>query len=154
RRGTRRAAWGTRARRRLAEAGTTIVLTTHSPTDIDLCDRIVFLARDGYLAVVGTPAEARRHFETTDLTVAYERLALEDTPETWAQRFATVRGRSDRADARYTSRAAAPPPPGAPPERGARGFARARGRSDGPVARYRSGPGARPPLRSVPNQVG
>jgi ABC-type multidrug transport system ATPase subunit len=76
--------------RRLAEAGTTIILTTHSPTDIDLCDRIVFLARDGYLAFVGTPAEARQYFETTDLTVAYERLALEDTPETWAQRFAAV----------------------------------------------------------------
>jgi ABC transport system ATP-binding/permease protein len=77
--------------RRLAGAGTTIVLTTHSPTDIDLCDRIVFLARDGYLAFVGTPAEARRHFATDDLTVAYERLALEDTPQTWAQRFAAVR---------------------------------------------------------------
>jgi ABC-type multidrug transport system ATPase subunit len=80
-----------RVLRRLAEAGTTIVLTTHSPTDIDLCDRIVFLARDGYLAFVGTPAEARQYFETTDLAVAYERLALEDTPETWAQRFASGR---------------------------------------------------------------
>jgi ABC transport system ATP-binding/permease protein len=89
--------------RRLAGAGTTIVLTTHSPTDIDLCDRIVFLARDGYLAFVGTPAEARRHFETGDLTVAYERLALEDTPETWAQRFASVRRRSDGHDARHVS---------------------------------------------------
>jgi ABC-type multidrug transport system ATPase subunit len=78
--------------RRLAADGTTIVLTTHSPTDIDLCDRIVFLARDGHLAFVGTPAEARQYFETTDLTVAYERLALEDTPETWAERFAAVRG--------------------------------------------------------------
>jgi len=67
------------------------VLTTHSPTDIDLCDRIVFLARDGHLAFVGTPAEARQYFETHDLTVAYERLALEDTPETWAERFAAVR---------------------------------------------------------------
>ena len=89
--------------RRLAGAGTTIVLTTHSPTDIDLCDRIVFLARDGYLAFVGTPAEARRHFETGDLTVAYERLALEDTPETWAQRFASIRRRSDGHDARHVS---------------------------------------------------
>jgi ABC-type multidrug transport system ATPase subunit len=89
--------------RRLAGAGTTIVLTTHSPTDIDLCDRIVFLARDGYLAFVGTPAEARRHFETGDLTVAYERLALEDTPETWAQRFASFRRRSDGHDARLVS---------------------------------------------------
>jgi ABC transport system ATP-binding/permease protein len=89
--------------RRLAGAGTTIVLTTHSPTDIDLCDRIVFLARDGYLAFVGTPAEARRHFETGDLTVAYERLALEDTPEAWAQRFASVRRRSDGHDAWHVS---------------------------------------------------
>ena len=78
--------------RRLAADGTTIVLTTHSPTDIDLCDRIVFLARDGHLAFVGTPAEARQYFETTDLTVAYERLASEDTPAAWAERFAAVRG--------------------------------------------------------------
>jgi ABC-type multidrug transport system ATPase subunit len=89
--------------RRLAGAGTSIVLTTHSPTDIDLCDRIVFLARDGYLAFVGTPAEARRHFETGDLTVAYERLALEDTPETWARRFASVRRRSDGHDAGHVA---------------------------------------------------
>jgi ABC-type Na+ transport system ATPase subunit NatA len=77
--------------RRLAGAGTTIVLTTHSPSDIELCDRVVFLARDGHLVFVGTPAEARRHFATDDLAVAYERLALEGTPEIWAQRFAAVR---------------------------------------------------------------
>jgi ABC transport system ATP-binding/permease protein len=81
--------------RRLAGAGTTIVLTTHSPSDIDLCDRIVFLARDGYLAFVGTPAEARRYFASDDLTVAYERLALEGTPESWAQRFAAARRGGD-----------------------------------------------------------
>ena len=88
--------------RRLAGAGTTIVLTTHSPSDIDLCDRIVFLARDGYLAFVGTPAEARRHFASDDLTTAYERLALEGTPESWAQRFAAVRRRGD-GEARHVS---------------------------------------------------
>jgi ABC transport system ATP-binding/permease protein len=92
--------------RRLAERGTTIVLTTHSPSDIDLCDRIVFLARDGYLAFVGTPAEARQHFATDDLTVAYERLAVEDTPAAWAQRFASVRSE--------------PPAPGPPPGRSVR----------------------------------
>jgi ABC transport system ATP-binding/permease protein len=117
--------------RRLAEGGTTIVLTTHSPTDIDLCDRIVFLARDGYLAFVGTPAEARRHFATTDLTVAYERLALEDTPERWAQRFAAVRGRSDGPDARYASGATAHPPLRSVPNQV--------GRRD-PLANRRAGP--------------
>ncbi|HET6950731.1 MAG TPA: ATP-binding cassette domain-containing protein [Acidimicrobiales bacterium] len=96
--------------RRLAGAGTTIVLTTHSPTDIDLCDRIVFLARDGYLAFVGTPAEARRHFATGDLTVAYERLALEDTPEAWARRFAAVRRRGDGPEARHASGVPSRPP--------------------------------------------
>jgi len=106
--------------RRLAGAGTTIVLTTHSPTDIDLCDRIVFLARDGYLAFIGTPAEARRHFATEDLTVAYERLALEDTPETWAHRFASVRGRHDGSDARGGAIAAAPPAPQRPNQLGQR----------------------------------
>ncbi|HKY67170.1 MAG TPA: ATP-binding cassette domain-containing protein [Acidimicrobiales bacterium] len=92
--------------RRLAGAGTTIVLTTHSPTDIDLCDRIVFLARDGYLAFVGTPGEARRHFATDDLTVAYERLALEETPEAWARRFAAVRRSRDDQRVRHVSGAA------------------------------------------------
>jgi ABC-type multidrug transport system ATPase subunit len=89
--------------RRMAGGGATIVLTTHSPSDIELCDRIVFLARDGYLAFVGTPAEARQHFATGDLTVAYERLALEDTPEAWAQRFASVRRRSNGHGARQVA---------------------------------------------------
>ena len=123
--------------RRLAGAGTTIVLTTHSPTDIDLCDRIVFLARDGYLAFVGTPAEARRHFATGDLTVAYERLALEDTPEAWAQRFAAVRRRCDGHHAGHAS--------GAPPrvvDPSVQGQPRRPDRSDprAPRAHRRAGP--------------
>jgi ABC-2 type transporter/AAA domain, putative AbiEii toxin, Type IV TA system len=112
--------------RRLAGAGTTIVLTTHSPTDIELCDRVVFLARDGYLVFVGTPAEARRHFATGDLAVAYERLALEDTPETWAQRFASVRQRCEDQGARHVSEARAQVPT-------------RRGRADAPAQR-RAGP--------------
>ena len=100
--------------RRLAAAGTTIVLTTHSPSDIDLCDRIVFLARDGYLAFVGTPDEARQYFETPDLTVAYERLALEDTPAAWADRFAAVSGVDGDSGPRAP---AAPDRPAPPPPR-------------------------------------
>ena len=40
---------------------------------------------------------------TGDLTVAYERLVLEDSPETWAQRFASVRRRSHGRDAWHVS---------------------------------------------------
>src|SRR4051812_32597838 len=35
--------------RRLTERGVTVVLTTHDPADIEACDRVVFLARNGHL---------------------------------------------------------------------------------------------------------
>ncbi|MEV3900823.1 ATP-binding cassette domain-containing protein [Mycobacterium sp. NPDC050551] len=77
--------------RRLTERGVTVVLTTHEPAGIEVCDRVVFLAREGHLAFAGTPAEARGHFGVPDLTRVYERLAGEDTPVVWAQRFADRR---------------------------------------------------------------
>ena len=74
--------------RRLAGRGVTIVLTTHSPTDIDACDRVVFQAREGHLAFAGTPAEARAYFGVDDLSRVYRRLADEASPTIWAERFA------------------------------------------------------------------
>src|SRR5207237_914557 len=44
--------------RRLADDGGTVVLTTHATRNVMLCDRIVFLARGGHLAFVGTPRRA------------------------------------------------------------------------------------------------
>ncbi len=80
--------------RRLSRRGVTVVLTTHEPAGIDRCDRVVFLARDGHLAFTGSPAEARRYFGVRDLNEVYERLAGEDTPKIWAQRFAGSPGES------------------------------------------------------------
>ncbi|MGX9791221.1 ATP-binding cassette domain-containing protein [Mycobacterium sp. MMS18-G62] len=80
--------------RRLSQRGVTVVLTTHEPAGIDRCDRVVFLARDGHLAFTGSPAEARRYFGVDDLADVYDRLATEDTPATWAQRFAQTDGKS------------------------------------------------------------
>jgi len=77
--------------RRLTRRGVTVVLTTHEPASIDRCDRVVFLARDGHLAFVGTPSEARRYFGVVDLVDVYDRLATEDTPAAWAERFSTRR---------------------------------------------------------------
>ena len=74
--------------RRLADRGVTVVLTTHHPAEIDACDRVVFLAGQGPLAFAGTPDDARRYFEVTDLAHAYQHLAREDTPRQWAERFA------------------------------------------------------------------
>ncbi len=75
--------------RRLSQRGVTVVLTTHEPAAIELCDRVVFLARDGHLAFTGSPGAARRYFGVRDLTEVYERLAQE--PRIWADRFADSR---------------------------------------------------------------
>ncbi len=79
--------------RRLTQRGVTVVLTTHEPAGIDQCDRVVFLARDGYLAFSGSPTEARRYFAVPNLAEVYNRLAGEDTPQIWAERFAHSRGK-------------------------------------------------------------
>lgn len=99
--------------RRLSRRGVTVVLTTHEPAGIDRCDRVVFLARDGHLAFTGSPAEARRYFDVTDLAEVYDRLADEHTPQIWAQRFADRRGtpearpvlaaRAGRSDVKHPS---------------------------------------------------
>ena len=79
--------------RRLTQRGVTVVLTTHEPAGINQCDRVVFLARDGYLAFSGSPTEARRYFGVSDLSEVYNRLAGEDSPQIWAERFAHSRGK-------------------------------------------------------------
>lgn len=73
--------------RRLANRGVTVVLTTHDPADIDVCDRVIFLAPHGHLAFAGTPDDARHYFEVSNLAHVYQCLAHEGTPGHWAARF-------------------------------------------------------------------
>jgi ABC-type multidrug transport system ATPase subunit len=77
--------------RGLADTGSTVLFTTHSVQDLGSCDRVLFLARDGYLAFVGTVAEATAYFNVERIEQIYERLAWESTPEQWGQRFARHR---------------------------------------------------------------
>ena len=77
--------------RQLTRRGVTVVITTHEPATIDQCDQVVFLTRNGYLAFAGPPAQARRYFGVDDLVEVYHRLASEDTPHAWAERFAAWR---------------------------------------------------------------
>jgi ABC-type multidrug transport system ATPase subunit len=78
--------------RRLAARGITVVLTTHDPASIDVCDRVVLLDRDGQLAFAGSPGEARTAFGVTDLAAVFELLAAgATTPREWAERYAVGR---------------------------------------------------------------
>lgn len=52
-----------RLMRRLADQGRTIVMITHATKNVMLADKVVFLARGGYLAWFGPPEEALAFFD-------------------------------------------------------------------------------------------
>jgi ABC transport system ATP-binding/permease protein len=49
--------------RRLADQGRTIILITHATKNVMLADKVIFLARGGYLAWFGPPDEALDYFD-------------------------------------------------------------------------------------------
>ncbi|MGV9212305.1 ATP-binding cassette domain-containing protein [Micromonospora sp. RB23] len=80
-----------RALRTLADAGATVVLTTHQITDVDRCDRVVVLTREGRLAYAGTPAAAREFFGLRSLAEVHLLLDEESDQGVWPERFAASR---------------------------------------------------------------
>lgn len=70
-----------RTLRALADAGATVVFTTHAVQDLEACDRVVFLAPGGRLAFDGTPAQALTAFDVERLAGVYARLADGATAE-------------------------------------------------------------------------
>ena len=70
-----------RLMRRLADTGSTVVLTTHVMSDLRLCDKVIFLTREGQLAFCGLPELALEYFEASSHDEIYEILANEDRPE-------------------------------------------------------------------------
>jgi ABC-type multidrug transport system ATPase subunit len=77
-----------RTLRRLCEHGTTLVLTTRNPLDVEACDKVVVLASGGHLAFFGPPASARAYFGTDSTVEIYERLAgIGDPARNWSRRF-------------------------------------------------------------------
>jgi ABC-type multidrug transport system ATPase subunit len=57
--------------RRLTDAGSTVMMTTHAPADLERCDRIVFLGTAGQVVFAGSAAAARNHFGVDDLSAVY-----------------------------------------------------------------------------------
>jgi ABC-type multidrug transport system ATPase subunit len=95
-----------RALRGLADAGSTVVITTHAVQDLAHCSRVAFLARGGRLAFFGTVDEALAYFEADSIEQIYVRLANEATPEEWARRFAEQRADATTEDDRLPGAAA------------------------------------------------
>jgi ABC-type multidrug transport system ATPase subunit len=60
--------------RSLVDNGGTVVLSTHTPSDIALCDEVLVLDA-GKLVYAGTPAAALEHFGVTNAEDVYDKLA-------------------------------------------------------------------------------
>ncbi len=86
--------------RRLADQGRTIIMVTHATKNVMLADKVVFLARGGYLAWYGPPNEALAYFdkyrsetERRVLPMEFDQIyAILDDPKKgnakeWAERF-------------------------------------------------------------------
>lgn len=97
--------------RSLADAGRVVLVVTHSVLALDVCDRVLVLARGGRVAFFGPPAEVLPFFGVDNYPAAFA--ALED--QTWADRY----GRSPAREAYlgHTIPAEMPLPTGDPPRR-------------------------------------
>jgi energy-coupling factor transporter ATP-binding protein EcfA2 len=74
--GTARALVG--SLRGLAAKGSTVMMTTHSPDDVEQCDQVIVLLPGGRLAFQGPPSDALEHFGVTSLADVYR--VLDDAP--------------------------------------------------------------------------
>lgn len=99
--------------RRIADLGTTVVFTTHNPSDVTPCDQVVFLAQEGHLAFAGSPDDACSYFGTRGVEQIYQRLAEEDGPPSWTQRALSDAPPIRAAEAAVRDRAAVDRPVGA-----------------------------------------
>ena len=73
--------------RHLADGGRTVVLVTHATKNVMMCDRVIILARGGYLAFYGPPDEALEYFGVKEFDEIYGRLDSAE-PQALAERFA------------------------------------------------------------------
>ncbi|WP_017716996.1 FHA domain-containing protein [Kamptonema formosum] len=73
--------------RQLADQGRTILLITHATKNVKMCDLVVFLAKGGYVAYFGPPAEAPAYFGVGDFDEIYRLVEREISPEKWQQRY-------------------------------------------------------------------
>ena len=76
--------------RKLADNGRTILLITHATKNVMTCDLVIFLARGGYIAFLGTPDEALKHFGVKDFDEIYPKVESE-SPEEWEARYKSSR---------------------------------------------------------------
>jgi ABC-type multidrug transport system ATPase subunit/pSer/pThr/pTyr-binding forkhead associated (FHA) protein len=64
--------------RKLAENGTTVIMVTHKPEDLDYMDSVIFMAEGGHLVYYGTTTGYVSHFKQERVTKVYAELVKEN----------------------------------------------------------------------------
>ena len=90
--------------RRLADQGRTVLLVTHATKNVMMCDKVVILARGGYLAYFGPPEEALQYFGVSEFDEIYEQLETARRPKEWAGHFHDSRQYREHVRARLAER--------------------------------------------------
>lgn len=75
------------------EQNKTVIMVTHTTTNLHLCDKILFMNPKGCLCFCGNAAQALKFFHTADLVDIYT--MLEKNPDTWHERFISSTACSD-----------------------------------------------------------
>ncbi|NAS14327.1 ABC transporter ATP-binding protein/permease [Poritiphilus flavus] len=59
----------------LAKEGTTIIMVTHKPEDLNYVDEVVFLGVKGHLVFKGPPADILKHFNVSSIIEVYSEMS-------------------------------------------------------------------------------
>ncbi|MBQ6715507.1 MAG: ATP-binding cassette domain-containing protein [Clostridia bacterium] len=71
--------------RRMADAGKTIILVTHSTLQLSLCDKIAFMGKGGNLCFFGNVNEAKAFFGVNDVVDIYAKIT--NAPLEWRTKY-------------------------------------------------------------------
>jgi ABC-type multidrug transport system ATPase subunit len=71
--------------RELADSGRTVVVVTHNPMHLDLCDRVMVMCVGGRMGYFGPPEKLFEFFGAKDYADVYKKVTNEG--EIWARRF-------------------------------------------------------------------
>ena len=80
--------------KRLSNRGTTVIMVTHKPEDLDYMDNVLFLAEGGYLVYDGDVKEYKSHFKAETAVSVFAKLCDEQKDE-WISKFSTSRPLTD-----------------------------------------------------------
>ncbi|MGH3658718.1 MAG: ATP-binding cassette domain-containing protein, partial [Micromonosporaceae bacterium] len=74
--------------RELADRGRTVVVVTHSPLHLNVCDRVLVLGRGGKVTYFGPPDRLLPYFGAHEYADVFRWVA--DEPDAWAARYAAT----------------------------------------------------------------